>query len=131
MPQWLRLDPQTGEISATEMQLSEELVIQIEIRHAEGVVMSARCGITNDWHMGLTTPWALATQNIMHRFNDAKACNLDHGVRTVLLEHFAEVYDFSQYAARDRTLGQWLDVMGCVLRMLRSTSVANLASRVG
>lgn len=57
--------------------------------------------------------------------------HLDHGVRTVLLEHFAEVYDFSQYAARDRTLGQWLDVMGCVLRMLRSTSVANLASRVG
>ncbi|CAK0819311.1 unnamed protein product, partial [Prorocentrum cordatum] len=63
---------------------------------------------------------------IVTRFQDVSATPLHASARTMIKEHLADVYDFQRGAPKDKALGEWLSVMSKLLRMLRSTAVANI-----
>jgi len=129
LPRWVRLNADTGHLSAAEPVpvITEPLQLRVDFAHAEGVVGAAPCGITPDRLGGPTAPWSELTIPIVQRFSDLNLCQLDKGTREGLHEHFAEVYDFKQQSVRERTVGEWVSIMSRVLRMLRSATVANLA----
>merc|ERR1712061_287733 len=92
------------------------------------MVGTAKCSIMPERHPPATgSPWVSATDAVVQQFSDLSIPQMDKGVRTVLWEHLNEVWDFESRCARDRKLGEWLDVMSRIMRMLRSSSVANVS----
>lgn len=127
LPSWATLGRASGSLIAqADQTLASELQLQIELRHVEGAIGSATCTLTPQRHSGPTSPWALASEHLVQRFNDYSTCQLDRTARATLQEHLSEVYDFNAKMPRAVTLGAWLAVMARFLRMLRSASMANV-----
>merc|ERR1711957_496248 len=90
----------------------------VELRHAEGVVGSAKCGVG-----GSARPWEAAAAPLVERFK--VVCGFLPAAP--LQEQLAELYDFQRKRMRSTSLREWLLVMDRLLRMFRSASVANIA----
>merc|ERR1712232_1246509 len=91
----------------------------------EGTVAQATCIITPEVlrHEGQAL-WLHATNIIVNRFQDKQNCPLAKGVRDVLNERLAELYDFQKGTAREVTLGAWFRSISMILRMIRSSAAA-------
>jgi len=128
LPTWLHINEDTGELQVAEVPaMVQPLALRVEFLHAEGNVGVATCGITPDRLEGLTAPWTELTIPIVQRFSDASLCPLETRIREGLQLHFAEVYDFKQQRVRERSVGEWVDIMTLLLRMLRTATCANVA----
>jgi len=128
LPPWLRINADTGELQVSEPQpLVQPLAMRVEFLHAEGNAGVATCGITPERLEGPTAPWTELTIPIVQRFSDTSLCPLEKGIREGLQLHFAEVYDFKQQRVRERSVGEWVDIMTLILRMLRTATCANVA----
>lgn len=126
-PAWLRLFPDDGRLYTEDApDTVAEMSLSLEFRYAEGVVVPATIGITPERLGGPTAPWVAATARIVTRFQDVNATPLHSSARAIIKEHLGDVYDFQRGAPKDKTLGEWLSAMSKLLRMLRSTAVANI-----
>jgi len=124
LPRWLGVDPDDGRLSAEGApQVSQPLQLKVEFLHAEGIVGAVPCGILPAG----PEVWKDITPPVALRFADASACPLERGTRDALQEHFSTVFDFQGGVAREQTLGEWLEAMSRILRMLRSAAVSNVA----
>lgn len=127
-PGWLRLHPDDARLyteGAPEAGVAE-MSLSLEFRYAEGNVVPATIGITPQKLGGPDAPWVAATARIVTKFQDERACPLHPSARGMIKEHLGDVFDFQRGAPKDKTLGEWLSVMSKLLRMLRSTAVANI-----
>jgi len=124
LPPWLHVGSSTGELTATETTLSEDIHLQIELFHSEGLVGRVPLTITPSRPLGSMQPWMVASGAIVARFNNSDSCPLDKNARAVLNERLDEIYDFKFSSVREVPLGQWLKSIAVLLRMLRSSAVA-------
>lgn len=127
LPDWLRVQSDTGALKkgASSPPLLEDFKFTIEISMFEGPKAKVTCIITPEVRsISGHPPWFIATGNIFARFNDSQTCPLAEGVRGVLAERLADLYDFKKGAPKPVTLGQWLRSARVLLRMLRSSAVA-------
>lgn len=127
LPTSVHVDSASGELSADTLD-SENVRLQLEIRHTEGLVATVPYNLVADRH-GDSKAWTAATGPILKHFMDFNVCRLAEGSRAALVGQLSEVFDFKSKTVRDVSFGSWLGVMACVLRMLRSTAVANIALR--
>eukprot|EP00927_Polykrikos_kofoidii_P081656 TRINITY_DN7926_c0_g1_i1.p1 TRINITY_DN7926_c0_g1~~TRINITY_DN7926_c0_g1_i1.p1 ORF type:complete len:711 (-),score=120.82 TRINITY_DN7926_c0_g1_i1:138-2270(-) len=125
LPEWFSIDPASGAMTATDgVLLAESLEMKIDLYHSEGTVASASCIITPQKAMPPTAPWNIATAAIIARFENTDTCPLDKMARNVLQERLMGLYDFNSKAVRLVSLGQWLQTITVLLRMLKSSVVA-------
>eukprot|EP00927_Polykrikos_kofoidii_P081658 TRINITY_DN7926_c0_g2_i1.p1 TRINITY_DN7926_c0_g2~~TRINITY_DN7926_c0_g2_i1.p1 ORF type:complete len:708 (-),score=122.35 TRINITY_DN7926_c0_g2_i1:425-2548(-) len=131
LPEWFVLDEECAAMTATESAvLDESLEIKIDLYHSEGIAASASCLVTPQRVPPSTAPWALATAAIIARFEDTETCPLDTMARNVLQDCLMDVYDFTTKSVRLVSLGQWLQCIGVLLRMLKSSAVAVITPSV-
>mmetsp|Transcript_67519 Transcript_67519/g.197550 ORF Transcript_67519/g.197550 Transcript_67519/m.197550 type:complete len:644 (+) Transcript_67519:69-2000(+) len=124
LPTWLRVDADDGRLITEDTpQLSKPLQMKVEFLHAEGPVGAVPFSIVPSG----PALWTDVTPGLAQRFADVRQCPLEVGAREALAEQFSEVYDFSSKSSRERTLGEWLEAMSTILRMLRSTAVSNVS----
>lgn len=126
LPSWLKLDQSTGEFSATERSMTEDLHIHVDMYHSEGLAGNCQLIITPQRPLGSAAPWMVATGAIIARFSDLVQVPLEGAVRSVLQERLADIYDFNLRGAKNISLGQWLRIIKSIQRMLRSTAVAHI-----
>mmetsp|Transcript_16192 Transcript_16192/g.48089 ORF Transcript_16192/g.48089 Transcript_16192/m.48089 type:complete len:641 (-) Transcript_16192:72-1994(-) len=134
LPPWARVDSDTGRLALNRLPTANELPAQLRIQfaHAEGRLEDTGAHLTVTVIPDMPTQaWVMATKPLVDRFADVSKSNLERGVRASLQERFSEIYDFDgnggKGIALQRPLGVWLDVMGRILRLLRSAAGANLA----
>jgi len=129
MPSWLRVNADTGQISASRPPVAAELPVQLrfDLGAAEGPVAKANVGIVAQNFTGSAAPWFIATTPLAQKYNDSTRCPLERGVWSGLYEHFSEIYDFTRRTSKEKTLGAWLEVVARILRLLRTASGAGLA----
>ena len=125
LPPWLRVDFDSGRVTAAAQAPSSfpPTQVRVELSHAEGAATAMLCTVTAEQLGGSSAPWTRATGAIAQAFGDS---NLHRSARAALQERFSELYDFKDQAARIRTVNEWLDTMSVIVRMLRSTAVANI-----
>jgi len=127
LPCGLEVGSSDGHLSAGDHSLAKAVNLRIDVAHAEGTVGSIPCVVTPERLMAPNAPWIQATLGVAQRFADSSVCPMEKSARAVLTEHLGELYDFrSQKVRSEKTLGEWLEVMARVLRMLRSTATANV-----
>ncbi|CAE8633210.1 unnamed protein product, partial [Polarella glacialis] len=98
---------------------------RIEFFHSEGQVATADCAVV-DRQKTAQSPWSVASASLVRRFMDGQNCQLVRSARIVLHDHLTQVFDFGTRTPKELSFGVWLSAMSKILRLLRSTAVANL-----
>jgi len=129
LPPWFQLDADSGLLMVTRQPLPSELPLRlrVDLKHAEGKVAEASCGVTSEQIGSSSAPWCMAIAKVAQFYHDPNRLHLEPGVRKALHEHFGEIYDVGGRAPREVPLGAWLDVAARILRLLRSTAGAGHA----
>lgn len=100
--------------------------LRLEMLHSEGRVAVADCVVTDP---KTQRPMSAATESIVRRFTDLQTKDINRNARFVLQEQLGKVFDFETKTPRDLPLGQWLEITSTILRMLRTTALANVVQR--
>jgi len=124
LPDWIKLDRVSGQLSITsESAMSQDIQLQVEIKHWEGTVKTFPCTITVEERK----PLIEALKPAIKEMN--AATQLHARVRLLLEEHLGKIYDFKQQAMRPCSLGEFLQVLSVCQSMLRATTAAHLLPR--
>eukprot|EP00747_Dinoflagellata_sp_TGD_P106397 gnl/TRDRNA2_/TRDRNA2_169847_c4_seq1.p1 gnl/TRDRNA2_/TRDRNA2_169847_c4~~gnl/TRDRNA2_/TRDRNA2_169847_c4_seq1.p1 ORF type:complete len:650 (+),score=113.77 gnl/TRDRNA2_/TRDRNA2_169847_c4_seq1:99-2048(+) len=118
LPSSFHLDPASGHLTAGSS--IGELQVRIDLGHPGTISGTGVCGLTCKG--GNTVPWESMIMPVLQFFNDSRKCQLHAGLREILAEHFAEVYDFKAFRVRNLALGEWIRVMSRILRMVRTAA---------
>lgn len=118
-PSWLQVGADDGRIIVSTAMERAQAAFTIEMSGADGVVGVASCAIS----LESSSPWLVATSSIVKVFETVQ---LDKGVRRAMWERMSEIYDFRSRTVLECTLCFWLTTMSLLVRMLKSSVMANV-----
>ena len=118
--QWLCLSEEDGKLSLIgKGPPSWPAPFRVEFVHPDGLTAVVDCMVTNTQQK----PWLSASATIAARFMDVALYPMSRNARVVLQEHLQKIFSFETKAAKEVSLGRWLDVVDIVIRMLRTTAM--------